>query len=78
MKTSCSSVAAMTYQAPSRSPSSNSRWIQVISPDPTSPSIAGDTSGDTTYTSPPEAIRVGNELTRKGGMSEQEIAARSA
>ena len=41
--TSVSSVAAMTYQAPSRSASSNPRWCQVISPAVASPSIDGVT-----------------------------------
>ncbi len=57
--TAASSVAAMTYQVSSRSASSNPRRTHVTSPDPTSPSIAGVTRGDTTWTSAPEAISVG-------------------
>ncbi len=54
-----SSVAAITYHAPSRSDSSKPRSSQVTSPDPTSPSIAGVTAGDTTVTSAPTASRAG-------------------
>ncbi len=57
--TAVSSVAAITYQAPSRSPSSNPRSTQATSPEPTSPSIAGVTSGETTRTSAPAEISVG-------------------
>src|SRR3954453_14542748 len=57
--TSGSSVAAMTYHAPSTSPGAYPRSNQVISPEPDSPSTAGVTTGETTTTSAPAAISRG-------------------
>ena len=43
--TAVTSVAAITYQAPSRSSASKPRSRQATSPEPTSPSMAGVTAG---------------------------------
>ena len=52
-----SSVAAMTYHAPSRSAGSKRRSSRVISPP--MPSSAGVTTGDTTVTRAPAAMSIG-------------------
>ena len=77
--TAGSSVAAITYQAPSRSASSKPRSIQRTSPEPTSPSIAGVTSGETRCTSAPAAISVGHPaLGHVAAADDEDLAAGEA